>query len=164
PPSERSPPVPDCRKCPLFLGLAGLAVVGALILTAGNAERGIRVSPGWVDGALAARLCGEHGWHIVPSAENQPAANPRRFSLADRPREWAELVVLNQTGRNLDRWAGVVLVQNLDDEELRADLFVDMPGEFPGHARLVGPVYLFGDPGMAGRIEAALRDRPRPSP
>jgi hypothetical protein len=115
-----------------------------------------------VDGALVARLCRVHGWHIVPSAQGQPAANPRRFYLCDRPREWEELAVLNQTGRNLDRWAGVVLVQNLDDEELRADVFVDMPAQFPGHARLVGPVYLFGDPGMAARIEAALRDRPRP--
>jgi hypothetical protein len=71
---------------------------------------------------------------------------------------------LNQTGRNLDRWEGVVLVQNLNDAELKADLFVDMPGQFPGHAQLVGAVYLFGDPGMVHRIEAALRDQPRPSP
>jgi hypothetical protein len=110
-----------------------------------------------VDTALTDRLCRENGWYVVPSAEDQPAANPRRFYLCDRPRPWKELVLLNQTGRHLGRWDGVVLIQNLNDEELQADLFVAMPAQIPGYARLVGPVYLFGDPGMAARIEAALR-------
>jgi hypothetical protein len=139
-------------------------VLGALACTTFNTDRRVRVSPGRVDGPVADHLCRAHGWHLVPSAEDQPAANPRRFYLCDRPRPWRELVVLNQTGRHLNRWEGVVLVQNLNDEELRADLFVDMPGRFPGHAQLVGPVYLFGDPGMISHIEAALRNSPRPAP
>ena len=153
----------DCRKCPLFLSLAGLFIL-SLIWTACNTDRGARVSPGWVDKPLAGRLCGEFGWHVVPSAQDHPAASPRRFYLCDRPWKWEELMDLNQTGLNLDRWKGVVLVENLSDAELRADYFAGMPEQFPGHARLVGPVYLFGDPGMASRIEAALRDRPAPSP
>jgi hypothetical protein len=156
--------VSHCRKCPVLYSLAGLAVLVALTCTTLSPDRGVPARLGWVDGPLTDRLCRAHGWHVVPSADGQPAANPRRFYLCDRPRPWPELVLLNQAGLHLNRWEGVVLVQNLNDAEVRDDFFVDMPDQFPGHARIVGPVYLFGDPGMIRRIEAALRGQSPPAP
>ncbi len=149
----------QCRKCPLLFCLAGLTLVVTVLVTSLPSNPSPPTGPARVDAVLTDRLCRENGWYVVPSTEDQPTANPRRFYLCDRPRAWKELVTLNQTGRNLGRWNGVVLVQNLNEEELEAELFVDMPDYIPAYARLVGPVYLFGDPRMAARIETVLRNR-----
>jgi hypothetical protein len=108
--------------------------------------------------AVGRQLCREHGWQLVPAARFAPPERQLRYYLCDRPRDWEELATLHQGG-DLSRWKGVVLVVNLTREEAAHGDFEAVPLQHPRHARLVGRVYLFGDPVMVEAAEAATRGR-----